>query len=338
MHLSLSPIRVTHVIGYPNCSMRFFGTIAAWTATLFLSSPAFGWNATGHRIVAAIAYDRLTPQVRAAVDELLRKHPDYSRLAQNTPEDPAQRARDVFIAAAVWPDNIKGDPRFWDDTHADAKPTDPLPGFPDMKRHTNWHYYDTPYSPDRTWTEKQHPPNALTELPRLLKELASEPDEAAAYDIPWIEHIVGDVHQPLHCISRFVRTAKEGDAGGNLVFIAPRGNLHGLWDGAAGSDMSDAYVNKYAAEAVAEHPAPAHIEKNPKKWIAEGAALARTSVYTFGLENGTREHPIHLPDSYLENARRVARIQVAIAGYRLAAVLNDRLSTKPRPSDSTAEN
>jgi hypothetical protein len=308
--------------------MRFIGTIAAWTATLFLTSPAFAWDATGHRSIAAIAYDRLTPQVRARVDELLRQHPDYARLAQNASEDPAQRARAVFIAAAVWPDNIKGDPRFWDDTRADAKPTDPLPGFPDMKRHTNWHYYDTPYAPDGAHTTKQPPPSALTELPRLLKELGKESDAAAAYDIPWIEHITGDVHQPLHCVGRFLKSAPRSDQGGNLVFIAPRGTLHGLWDGAEGRDTSDAYVNKYAVEAAAEHPAPSIIEKNPKKWIAEGAELARTSVYTFGLENGTREQPIHLPDSYIENARRVARVQIAVAGYRLAAVLNDRLRSK----------
>ncbi len=310
--------------------MRFFGTIAAWTATLFFTSPAFAWNATGHRIIAAIAYDRLTPQVRARVDDLLRKHPDYSRFEQNTSEDPAQRARAVFLAASVWPDNIKGDPRFWDDTRTDAKPTELLPGFPDMKRHTNWHYYDTPYAPDGAHTQKQPPPSALTELPRLIKELGKESDAAAAYDLPWIEHIVGDVHQPLHCIGRFLKSAPHSDQGGNLVFIAPRGNLHGLWDGAAGIDSSDAYVNKYAVEAVAEHPTPASIEKNPKKWIAEGAELARTSVYTFGLENGTRERPIHLPDSYLENARRIARIQVAVAGYRLAAVLNEQLRSKTR--------
>lgn len=317
--------------------MRFFGTIAAWTATLFLVTPAFGWNATGHRIIAAIAYDRLTPPVRTRVDELLRKHPDYARLAENAPADPAQRARAVFLAAAVWPDTIKGDARFWDDSHADAKPTPLLPGFPDMKRHTHWHYYDTPYAPDGARAENQPPASALTELPRLIKEIAHEDDAAAAYDLPWIEHLVGDVHQPLHCIGRTLLSSGRSDAGGNGVFIAPRGNLHGLWDDAAGNNTSDAYVTSYAAEAVAATPAPSSIEKNPKKWIAQGAKLARTSVYTFGLENGTREHPIHLPDSYLENARRVARVQVAVAGYRLAAVLNDRLK-KSRPVSRLGEN
>lgn len=294
-------------------------------AILLFTLPAFAWNATGHRIIAYIAYERLTPQVRARVDQLLREHPDYALLSRGAPDDPALRARDVFLAASVWPDTIKGDPRFWDDTRKDAQPTALLPGFPDMKRHTNWHYYDTPYAPDHAHIEKQPPPSALTELPRLIREIARAPEATASYDLPWIEHIEGDVHQPLHCIGRFLQSDDKSDAGGNGVFIAPRGNLHFLWDDAAGNDSSDAYVIKYAADAVAAYPAPRHIEQNPKKWIAEGARLAETSVYTFGLQNGTREHPIQLPDSYLENAHRVARVQIAVAGYRLAAVLNNRL-------------
>ena len=305
--------------------MRFAGTIAAWAATLSFASPAFGWNATGHRIVAAIAYERLTPKTRARVDELLRMHPDYQQFTSDAPENPAARARAVFLAASVWPDTIKGDPRFWDDTHPDAQPTPALPGFPNMKRHTNWHYFDTPYAPDGAPLQHQAPPNALTELPRLIRELGRAPESVEVYDLPWIEHIAGDVHQPLHCVSRFLKSSPMGDAGGNGVFIAPRGNLHSLWDGAAGNETSDAYVTSYAAQAVAEYPAPARIEKNPGKWIAEGARLAIAEVYTFGLETGSREHPIELPASYLENARRVARAQVALAGYRLAAVLNDRL-------------
>ena len=49
------------------------------------------------------------------------------------------------------------------------------------------------------------------------------------------------------------------------------------------------------------------------------------AVVPFGLETGSREHPLDLPASYVENARRVAQAQIALAGYRLAAVLNDKL-------------
>lgn len=298
--------------------MRFFSVFL----TLSLAIPASAWDGTGHRVIAAIAYERLTPKARARVDDLIRRHPDYQGiLIQGAPADNVGRARAAFLAAAVWPDTIKGDRRFWDDTRKDAQPTPLLPGFPDMKRHTNWHYYDTPYAPDGAHTEKQAPPSALSELPRLIRGLTGE---TAVYDLPWLEDVEGDVHQPLHDVGRFLRSTGKSDAGGNGVFVEPGRNLHGLWDSACGTDQRDAYVTKYAAEAVAAHPAPRRLEKNPKKWIQEGAKLAIAEVYTFGLETGSRDHPIQLTVSYVENARKVAQAQIALAGYRLAAVLNER--------------
>ena len=162
---------------------------------LILALPLEAWNATGHRIVAAIAYDRLTPQAKARVDELLKQHPDFAGLSP----------RDAFLAAAVWPDTIKGDSRFYDDIAANPKPTPLLPGFPSMARHTNWHYVDLPFSPDGTRLERPKKPNALTELRRILKE-----PELTAYDLPWLIHLTGDVHQPLHCTSRFTSALPKG--------------------------------------------------------------------------------------------------------------------------------
>jgi S1/P1 Nuclease len=300
--------------------------LALFTSLLCLIEPMKAWNATGHSIIAAIAYDRLTPKTRARVDDLLRHHPDYELiLTHGAPADPAARARFAFLQAAVWPDMIKGDHRFYDDTHKDAIPTALLPGFPDMKRHTNWHYYDTPYAPDGAQTHKQPPPSALSELPRLIRELSSAPQQEVIYDLPWFEHIEGDVHQPLHSIGRVLRSEKGSDQGGNLVFVMPGRNLHALWDDACGRDLSNEYITKFAAEAVAENPPPGRIEKNPKKWIQESTRLAIDEVYTFGNQAGSRDHPIQLSEKYLENSRRVAKKQVAIAGYRLAAVLNDRV-------------
>lgn len=302
-----------------------FRPLHVWITILLLTMPASAWDGTGHRIIAAIAYDRLTPAAKARVDALIKAHPDYALLIRNSPEDPAARARAAFITAAVWPDDIKGDRRFYDDTRKDSQPTPALPGFPDMKRHTNWHYYDKPYTPDGAPSKKQEPPSALSELPRLLKEIGSAPQETASYDLPWIEHITGDLGQPLHCVSRMLKSMPDGDGGGNRVFVMPGRNLHSLWDDSAGRDTSDAYVTKYAAEAVAAHP-PSRIEKNPKKWIDQGYHLSRTQVYTFGLGTGSREAPINLSDGYVENTKHVAQAQLATAGYRLAAVLNEHVN------------
>lgn len=305
--------------------MRLPGLLAAWTATFYLASPAAAWNSTGHRIIAAIAYERLTPKTRARVDDLIRAHPDYEHFVRNAPGDPVARARVAFIVASVWADDIKGDRRFWDDTRKDAAPTPLLPGFPDMKRHTNWHYYDTPYAPDHAHVVKAKPPSALTELPRMIRELGSAPQSTVVYDLPWIEHVAGDLHQPLHCVSRFLKSEPKSDAGGNNVILAQHRNLHALWDEAAGNDPSDTYVTRYAAEVTAEYPEPHSIDKSPKNWIQEGFLTAKAEVYTFGNETGSREHPLELPESYVENARRVARARIATAGYRIAGVLNTKL-------------
>ena len=305
--------------------MRIAGLLAAWTATMFLAFPAMAWYATGNRIVAAIAYERLDPQTRARVDALIRRHPDYDRFIRNAPLDPPARARSAFIAAAVWADDIKTDRRFWDDTRKDAQPTPPLPGFPDMKRHTNWHYYDKPYAPDHAHFEKAAKPNALTELPRLIRELGTAPEPVVVYDLPWIEHIVADLHQPLHCISRFLKSEPTSDAGGNRMILASHLTLHSLWDAAAGDDQSDAYVTRYAAESTTEHPPPQNLGTNPQKWIQEGFVIAKKEVYTFGNQTGSAARPLQLPDSYVENTHRIARARIPLAGCRLAAILSQRL-------------
>ena len=156
-------------------------------------------------MVAAIAYDRLTPQARAQVDALLQKHPDFAALS---------RRREAFLAASVWPDRIKSDRRFYDDTRPDAQPTPLLAGFPSMARQTNWHYIDIPFSPDGTPLKPRKSPNALDQLQRILKILGPA-DAEASYDLPWLIHLTGDVHQPLHCTSRFLKSQPDGDQGGN---------------------------------------------------------------------------------------------------------------------------
>ena len=179
--------------------MRYPRLLAASLAILLSIAPsASAWNATGHRLIAAIAYDRLNPKTRARVDALIRQHPDYEKLfLQGAPTEPAARARAAFIAAAVWPDQIKGDPRFYDETRSNASPTQLLPGFPDMARHTTWHYYDTPITPDGAEAEIQKPPHALSELKRILPIIgikADVPTTSASnptYLLPWLAHIAG---------------------------------------------------------------------------------------------------------------------------------------------------
>ena len=307
--------------------MRVFRSLAA---ALLLALPAAAWNFTGHRIIAAIAYDRLTPAARAKVDALIQAHPDYATLfTAGAPAEPAARARAAFLYASTWPDVIRGDARFYDETKPEQMPTPVLPGFQNMGRHLTWHYYDIPYAPDGAKTTEQPPPHALSELRRILATIATAPVAEAAYDLPWLEHVEGDVHNPLHATSRFLKSEPKGDAGGNFVYVTPTSNLHAFWDSQAGTDASDAYVNKYANDLTAEYPAPGSLSLNPRRWLQESYRLVRSDVYSFGLATGTlatgtKEQPITLSAGYATRARRIARQRIALAGYRLAAVLNDK--------------
>jgi len=301
-------------------------------ALLSISVPAFGWNYEGHAIIASIAYARLEPKVRARVDELIRKHLDYGTiLTKGAPADPVARARYAFLTAAAWPDIIRSDPRLFDETRPEAVPTSPIGGFPDTKRHPTWHYYDIPYSPDGTPGAFTPPPNAYSELQRLISEIRATKDEAlAAYDLLWIEHLVGDIHQPLHATSRYLKSQPRGDAGGNFVFFAGGKTLHLIWDAAGDALSYEAGVNdpealRYEQEVTTEYPEPQRLSLNPKDWIDESYALDKSDVYTFGLETGSREEPLQLPMGYEENARKISRRRIAMAGYRLAGVLNQQL-------------
>jgi|SRR6185312_858238 len=305
--------------------------IAAVTGALLLALPAAAWNYSGHCIVAAIAYERLTPQVRARVDRMIRAHPDYNRIFTRDAgdvikRDPAALARYAFVHAAPWPDliiyNNDNDDRFYDELAPNAQPTPLLPGFPDMMRHRAWHYFDNGISGDGTPVIAQRPPHLMTELPRLLAEIASADSQQAAYDLPWLEHLIGDVHQPLHLTSRFLKSQPQGDAGGNFVFIQPGRNLHFVWDDAAAPrDLSYDDILRYAREITTDYPVSSALSLDASQWASESFELDKTAVYTFGPETGSKEHPLILPPEYEERAKRTARQRVALAGYRLAGAL-----------------
>jgi hypothetical protein len=76
-------------------------------------------------------------------------------------------------------------------------------------------------------------------------------------------------------------------------------------------------VNRIASELTAGF-APKHCSNVSKKWIEEGVELAKSEVYTFGLETGSPERPEFLTEQYEMNMRHVARERLALAGFRLA--------------------
>src|ERR1044072_9928453 len=103
--------------------------VLALALTLPFSAQAYGWSNGGHMAVAAVAYDRLTPQVRARADALVRLNPRFSiwqGMVSDTPR--AARPKLLFMIAATWADQIKDTDtgHFEDGTDVGNRP--PTPG------------------------------------------------------------------------------------------------------------------------------------------------------------------------------------------------------------------
>lgn len=102
------------------------------------------WNAAGHRLVAIIAWQQLSPATQERLGQILDYHPDHARWVEKAK---ATETQFIFAEAATWPDDIRNDPRF----HNEGDSTPAIPGLPDNARHKNWHYVDL--KPDGTVKE-----------------------------------------------------------------------------------------------------------------------------------------------------------------------------------------
>jgi hypothetical protein len=312
-------------------------TLVLLLLTVVLPRPATAWNDAGHMTIAAVAYQHLTPGVRARVDALLRQHPDFAWLSLGLVADDPDFGIKVFMKAATWPDFIRGDARFFDDLKSGVTPTPLLPGFPDMKVHKDWHYRDEGISFDGTPT---HPPAAVNALTRIvaMRSALGDPGVQAsfqAYDLSWLEHLVGDIHQPLHAVSRFSALHPGGDHGGNEFHLDdptdPKLSLHWFWDTALAADpdpqkaiaLAKSVDGDYVRDDRGLVPAT-DAQAVVLEWLEESGDLARYVVYTVG-EERTQAPFVKVPDAYRTLANQIARHRAAIAGYRLAALINQGL-------------
>lgn len=292
----------------------------------FFGGQASAWDLRGHMMVAAIAWDQLTPKSKARVSQLLRLNPDYSGWIDGFSS--RERSKAAFTRAAGWPDDIKRDSRYTNDGENPSGPdASRNTGYDDKLMHRYWHYKDVAFSPDGTPTRDSPEPNAETQIIAFRDTLASgtASDDLKSYDLVWLLHLVGDVHQPLHTTSRFTHDLPDGDRGGNLVKLCEspcRNELHAFWDNALGTGTSTrAAIN--AARNIDDAPQGSAAKQDVHGWIVESFEIAKTSAYKSPI--GPGQGPFTLTDSYKRAAKKVAAERVAIAGARLAKLINDNL-------------
>lgn len=305
------------------------------------------WDATGHRAMAAIAYDRLRPATRARVNDIMRAHPDIAVLGANLDVNTSAGIREVFLRASVWPDQIRGDARFYTETDSIVRPTPLLPGYPSMARRAGWHYLTRSFSTDGTASMMLAEPNVTTVFPMLAESLGDDALSTShrAYSLGWIIHVVGDLHQPMHGTSRSAAEHRDGDAGGNRVWVQLRGferdsiNLHAVWDGWVGRASRAMPIDSVAAALARELPMSdrqlddalidvngAPLASTVLGWANESATLARHVAYE--LPTRTGGGPPVLTDAYVALSTRIARQRLALSAYRLAAVIEAQLGQK----------
>jgi len=315
--------------------MRKSFVVTAVLTLLMAAQPLYAWFDGGHMLVAYIAYRNLTPKTRARVDALLKLNPMYIEWTQGVSDD--QKGLVAFLHGSVWPDCIKqtkcsaGYTVDGGDTPP-GKSTDVQNiGYADKFMHKYWHFVDIPYSagaPD----EPPKLPNALTEILLLSQAIGTdESEDIKSYDVVWLEHLVGDVHQPLHSTSRFTKNHPKGDAGGNLVVFCQkpcRDELHAYWDGLLGDKSSIAVVSQ-TGKALLASPRPTGADNaDPHSWVNDSFGLAKAFVYVSPIspDNDPSVLISSRPDvSYEAKALEVARSQATLAGYRLADLLNANL-------------
>jgi hypothetical protein len=170
-------------------------------------------------------------------------------------------------------------------------------------------------------------PNAGTQIALFRKTLASADasDALKSYDLVWLLHLVGDVHQPLHATSRFTHSQPNGDAGGNLVALCQppcRNELHAFWDNVPGTEKNPMVAIRRAAHLPRPDDHVAAID-DERQWIHESFLIAQNSVYIPPLGDGPGPWRIDAP--YRSIAHRITGERLALAGYRLAHVLNEAL-------------
>jgi hypothetical protein len=301
-----------------------------------LASPALAWNSVGHEVVAMIAWDQLNDAQRAKLTEILKAHHRYEKdlLVGAKPTDAPDRL--AFLQAAAWPDAVRSrsDPMSYTESHP------------------QWHYIDYPYHTDgktgpdpvEAWDGKSDPANLLQAMQKVMAEFKdpATKEDRRAIDLCWIEHLVGDVHQPLHAVSLYSDVYPNGDQGGNAIHVRtlthPDIKLHTLWDDIEGEAGPDYHadpdeVRKLADRIEKEHPLSEFGEQlkvtDPKDWALESFRVAKSAVYMDRKIVGATAQQAKadpnsipaLPDNYEADGRKTADVQVAVAGYRLAEVL-----------------
>ncbi len=254
-------------------------------------SQSFAWGHKGHRIVADIALNHLSSTAKQNLQTLL--------------------GNADLATISTWADEVR----------------------PQRPGSYGWHFVDIPkdsagfseerdcYRPDekRPSSQTDHH-NCVVDRITLFKEIladknASQPDRLEA--LKFLVHFVGDIHQPMHAIDEA--------RGGNGIHIVEFGsaqcgkypcNLHSEWDTGLieHTGRSEQEYVAYMEQMIVSKKLQAG--STPQDWANESLRLAKQVWVNDG---GA------VDQAYYQANISVVDERLALAGLRLAAMLNDAL-------------
>jgi hypothetical protein len=289
---------------------------------LIAAAPAAAYWDYGHRVVAAIAWESLSPAARAEASRLMRQ----GRLL-DTPDCPVGTLED----ASVWADCIKplGD-RF--------------------SYQNSWHYQNVDICKPFSLSDACKDGNCVSaQIERNARLLADKglPTRERLMALAYLTHFVGDLAQPMHAGDR-------GDRGGNDLktrygVIAGRTNLHSMWDGwiperavttraTPTGRANDMPLRARARTLIAALPAAERIALaggTVEDWSRQGWANARTYAYGSLLADPCGPLPAERPtltEDKLHSLLAPVRQQVLAGGLRLGRMLEEALVEGKAPS------
>ena len=264
---------------------------------VFVPAQVFAWGPKGHAIIGDIAAARLTPVTKANIQLLL--------------------GSDTLASVASWADQVRKDR---DESY-------------------NWHFVDVPkdapgFSEERDCFRPQdkhkdaqtdHHNCVVDRIEMFEKTLADE--NASRTErieaLKWIVHFVGDLHQPLHAIEE----ARGGNDIKLPVFGSPKCgdydcNLHWAWDTLllehAGYSEEE-YVQRLEKLIEKDHLAQ-QPQGTPEEWANESHLQARQII---------DQKPAAIEEQYYQANIELVNRKLALAGLRLADLLNNTLGNIP---------
>ncbi len=250
---------------------------------LCVGSPAFGWGAQGHRVIARVAAGRLTPAAQAAVRALLNEG-------------------DTLADIANWADHE---------------------GFVAVPKSGPWHYVNVPISATRYEAHYCKGGECVVGKIKHFRRILADPGtprRERQQALLFLVHFVGDIHQPLHVGDHADRGGNQTQVqflgrGTNMHRLWDSDMIRHI----GGDDR--AWVEQVQRKITPE-AAEAWSRGTVEDWANDSLRAAKLAYGGPGRSSTPLASGATVGEDYVRMAEPILREQLARAGVRLANELN----------------